>query len=683
MEFGEASMKVGWRLSTILFGGFATLIVAVIAVQLPHMLSRLQSVERLPEVLTIIVFILCGIVAAFALLMAVWLLVFKPLAELRSATRAIAQGHLDVRVRRPILPELAEVADAVNLMLDQLVRQRQDMTETNLRLEEMVAARTYELASRNAELVALHTISQITLAHKSIDTAAQAVSDAVSAATNFPFITIEHFDIGREQAVWQGASQDAKAVLHRAMQPAQVQDSVYNLPAECSMLRRVSQPNDIVIFNEQPSQGEAASWMRLFGCRTCLCAPITSGQRVIGALTLGHPLPDKPTAWLANWVRTLGAHVGPLLEFLQAQEDLLHTEQALSKRDAILDAVGFAAEQFLRTHDWDVALPGVLQRLGEAADAGRVYIIENHPDADGQVRTSKHAEWVAVHPLPTAANDASCFLSYDAQGFGRWADQLSRERNVKGIVKTFPEQEREFLQVSGIRSVLVVPIFVDKQWWGFVGFDDCKAEREWSAAEEEALTAAARIMGAAIQNAQLIDSIHQLAMTDSLTGLYNRRHFFDVAAVAFDAARMAGESLSVIMLDADDLKMVNDAFGHQAGDHLLQVLASRLRLLLRNEDILARYGGDEFAILLPGTALPDAQVIASRLMNEVKATPLIDVAAYRRGVVTTVSVGLAVGDYRCPDFKTLLNRADQALYAAKQAGKGRLRIWQPSQFFSA
>ena len=175
-------------------------------------------------------------------------------------------------------------------------------------------------------------------------------------------------------------------------------------------------------------------------------------------------------------------------------------EEALGRRDAILRAVAFAAECFLkRVASWEESIGEVLHRLGRAAEASRVYVFENYTGADGERWATQRYEWVAPGISAQIDSPALEAFPYRAAGFDRWMEALGRGSLVCGHTRTFPEAERQVLRAQDIESLVAVPVFVEGEWWGFIGFDECEREREWSAAETEALKAAADTLGAAIQ----------------------------------------------------------------------------------------------------------------------------------------------------------------------------------------
>jgi diguanylate cyclase (GGDEF)-like protein len=157
-----------------------------------------------------------------------------------------------------------------------------------------------------------------------------------------------------------------------------------------------------------------------------------------------------------------------------------------------------------------------------------------------------------------------------------------------------------------------------------------------------------------------------LVNTDSLTHLANRRFFIDFLEKAMAFAKRHEQALSVIMADLDNFKSLNDTYGHQAGDQVLIAFAESMQASIRQEDLAARFGGEEFILMLPGTTIEDATILAERLRENLKNLAFPPLTAR-----ITASFGIA--QYRPDDtFETLVKRADEALYAAKAAGRNRV-----------
>jgi diguanylate cyclase (GGDEF)-like protein/PAS domain S-box-containing protein len=178
----------------------------------------------------------------------------------------------------------------------------------------------------------------------------------------------------------------------------------------------------------------------------------------------------------------------------------------------------------------------------------------------------------------------------------------------------------------------------------------------------------------AIENARLFQQVQLLAITDPLTGLYNRRYFFEAARREFERARRYFTPLSIVLIDLDLFKQVNDTYGHLAGDRVLMTISTRCREVLREVDVAARYGGEEFIFLLPQTDLAGAQLLAERLREKIMDFPIDSGSQH---IEVSASLGVAELDAFCPDVQSLIHHADLALYETKNTGRGRITIWAP------
>jgi diguanylate cyclase (GGDEF)-like protein len=168
--------------------------------------------------------------------------------------------------------------------------------------------------------------------------------------------------------------------------------------------------------------------------------------------------------------------------------------------------------------------------------------------------------------------------------------------------------------------------------------------------------------------------LHRLATTDPLTGAINRRHFFNLAKQEFDRSYSYEQQISIILFDVDHFKEINDAYGHIAGDQILQTIAERFLCNLRQMDIFGRYGGDEFVILLPETDLEQARMAAERLHKVVTQEPI---ETPRGSIPLRLSMGVA-NLTNADDMEKLIIKADQALYAAKEAGRNQVIVFDGS-----
>lgn len=237
------------------------------------------------------------------------------------------------------------------------------------------------------------------------------------------------------------------------------------------------------------------------------------GKQVIRDTVLGLQKPDQSVTWLGLTAAPLtnsNNEIEAMIILLADNTWMRQAEAALQNRNAILEAVSYAAKRFLVSSDWAACLPDILERLGKAAGVSRLYLFNNFNDASGELMTSQLFEWSVDHDLSQTENPECQIHSWYGGGMERWIPILAQGETIHGHVKDFPESEKALLAPQGIRSILVVPVFVESEWWGFMGYDECQREREWSSAEIDALKTAADTLGVAVERARLDEQRRQL-----------------------------------------------------------------------------------------------------------------------------------------------------------------------------
>ncbi|MEI7833297.1 MAG: diguanylate cyclase [bacterium] len=246
------------------------------------------------------------------------------------------------------------------------------------------------------------------------------------------------------------------------------------------------------------------------------------------------------------------------------------------------------------------------------------------------------------------------------------------------IVKEMPEHfcwQPEGMACP-ILSLLGAPIIIQDAVQGFLLLGSTSADF-YTLKSATRLAAFATQSALAMQNARLFQDIYRLATTDMLTGIYNRHHFYEVANGIFSRSQRHQDTLSCIMLDIDHFKKVNDTYGHAMGDEVLRNIAHICAEQLRVGDIIGRYGGEEFVILLPFTDASSAQVIAERLRYAVMdAVSELE----NKQVQVTISLGVATALFEQENngaptsLAAIINQADHSLYAAKENGRNRVCV---------
>jgi diguanylate cyclase (GGDEF)-like protein len=227
------------------------------------------------------------------------------------------------------------------------------------------------------------------------------------------------------------------------------------------------------------------------------------------------------------------------------------------------------------------------------------------------------------------------------------------------------------IRKTPVQSMIVVPLRIGNQAKGVISTQSYQANA-YTKHDRETLEMLATQSVIALENSRLFNEIQKMAMTDSLTNIYNRRKFFELADLEFDRARRYQHSLSLIMMDIDLFKIVNDTFGHAAGDLVLKHIAKLYLGSTRTVDTFARYGGEEFVILLPETAAIEAYHTAERLRLLIARSPFL---FGENAINITISFGVVEMDASCKNMEELLDRSDQALYFSKNNGRNQVTVW--------
>ncbi len=220
-------------------------------------------------------------------------------------------------------------------------------------------------------------------------------------------------------------------------------------------------------------------------------------------------------------------------------------------------------------------------------------------------------------------------------------------------------------------SIVVVPITAGQRVAGTLTAIRKAEEGDFNDREVALLEAMAVQVSLAISQARMHETMKQLAITDDLTGLLNRRQLHHDGRLAFARTQRYQRPFGVAMIDLDHFKRINDRHGHAIGDEVLRQFAVRARTCVRDIDILGRVGGEEFALLLPEADLTAACMVAARLRNRVVEVPF---ATDQGALEVTVTVGVAAATAETVSLDDLFERADSALYRGKKQGRNRVVV---------
>jgi diguanylate cyclase (GGDEF)-like protein len=294
-------------------------------------------------------------------------------------------------------------------------------------------------------------------------------------------------------------------------------------------------------------------------------------------------------------------------------------------------------EVLTRTLDAAGAMPGVDAALARLDDAGDAPIVATLG------LTTDEAQRQSIAGPPGGAEARSISLVYQYP-----AEMVSNDGST-----------------SLIHSGLAVPVQAEAGSIGFIAVFSRSRSHTWSEEEVRELEELALRAGPAIENAKRFREARQLADLDALTGLHNRRYFHETLGREVSRAHRYDRRLALIVFDLDDFKAINDRIGHLAGDAVIAESAERVRDVVRSADIACRVGGDEFAVILPESALADADQLYRRLQAALSARPV--------GQAGRLSFSAGVAELKSDDTPTaFFERADEALYRAKERGKAQV-----------
>jgi diguanylate cyclase (GGDEF)-like protein len=385
----------------------------------------------------------------------------------------------------------------------------------------------------------------------------------------------------------------------------------------------------------------------------------------------------------------------------------------------LLQGVTQATHCLLTLSDRHQAMHLALAHLGEALGIDRVYVFQNHTDPVTQsLLASQWWEWTPELISLPFNNLELQNLSYTTV-LRRWYDGLSLGKPIMGYLDELPEWEKQLLGDRQVCSLLVLPIFANEHFWGFIEFDDCQTNRRWTAEEIGILTTVADCFGGAIahhraeaelnhiqtkleaaieeRTFKLRAAVKQLqaeidkkekiatqlrynAYHDPLTSLPNRSLFMDQLQKAIEEAQVCKEyKFAILFLDLDRFKVVNDTLGHTIGDRLLIELSKRLNQVIETQSylsaeqtLIAHLGSDEFAILL--TNISDWSQ-ANQLAECIHQNMAYPFSVNGHQILSTVSIGIALSSTAYERPEQVLRDADIVMYHAKSKGRARYEVF--------
>jgi len=349
------------------------------------------------------------------------------------------------------------------------------------------------------------------------------------------------------------------------------------------------------------------------------------------------------------------------VELRENERVIIQTQKVLKHREKLLNTINQAAEILLTANENDTmnALMTSMELVGRCLDVDCVQIWHDE-EIDGESYFVMRYEWRSAF----GKQKAECPVGFKLPGNIRtkWLEIFLRGDCINEPASKLSPEEAAFLESYHVVSTAMLPLVLNDEFFGFFSIDDCHQERIFTKDEMD-IFASASLMFANVFNRNMQ---RDLAYTDALTGARNRRYLMDVVEQQLKDCLDSTMDFSLLMLDIDHFKSINDHYGHACGDEILKILTSRIRHILKQDTPLIRYGGEEFVVTLSGVDHENAKKTAWRLQKTVEAS------AFRVGtleITVTASFGVASKTDSCTTLSDIIYKADAALYRAKAAGR--------------
>lgn len=340
---------------------------------------------------------------------------------------------------------------------------------------------------------------------------------------------------------------------------------------------------------------------------------------------------------------------------LNSQSGIKHNQFKIEQTDKerLIYEISNAVRSSL---DPEQVLDTTVTKIGMAYSLSRCLVIRQMPESDDYRLYEYHDDSVA--------SGRDLFFTPEGKAFVHLAASKTAPHDfIDGHDKEF---DAHFLKQFGFAWGMMVPLMYGDRNIGSLFLQDCKMAREWSIDNTAYLGSLADFLSMHIENANMHEEKARQAVTDGLTGISNRRYFNETFAKEFERAKRYGTSLSLVIFDLDFLKKINDTYGHHVGDEAIKSIGTLVGKSCRAVDLAARFGGEEFCLLLPETNHEDAMRLAERVRKLINET-------YIEGPgLISASVGVATFPNHANEQDELFEAADKALYAAKQSGRNRV-----------
>jgi diguanylate cyclase (GGDEF)-like protein len=387
-----------------------------------------------------------------------------------------------------------------------------------------------------------------------------------------------------------------------------------------------------------------------------ISVPINDAEETFGVINVQRPLKSGVfEEEELNLVTLIGIQTAGTLRNVRLVSDLQDQIRSIRSAQEIGNVI-------VSTFDVDTVLRLIVRGIRDVtgADACSIMLL----DAEGVYLSIRASEGIPE-------DIAKSVRIRKGENIAGWVAQEGRPL----LIPNLDEDDRFECTARGrysTNSVLSVPLKAKGCLLGVINVNRLVSTRPFNSNDENLLMIFANQAAIALENARLYNELQRLAITDGLTGLANHRAFQDQLKVELARASRFFQEVSLLIIDIDHFKSINDNFGHRRGDEVLRCVGQTLQKLVRRMDMVARYGGEEFAIIMPQTPKPEAVRIADRIRQNVERQRWVEEDPER---AITLSMGVSEYPNDAHDPAALVELADQALYRSKQNGR-----WRTSAF---
>lgn len=424
---------------------------------------------------------------------------------------------------------------------------------------------------------------------------------------------------------------------------------------------RLGSPRHVPDLTGDPRGYPAVSSEQVDGPLSGMYLPLEGKTGIVGVLAVYATGRDAIPAEDRDLLVLVSSPIALAIENARLYEAL---SRALSQRDALLETTRMLA-------DGSLDLEPLCQHLVEEA----VALVPGAERGSLSIREGDVFAFVAavgydvsrLRGVRFTEEDRLKWYGLDASALRRGTPRiLSGDEARARVAENRPASGWDTIALYGamasMQCTLGVPIVLDGRLEAFLNLDSHSRADAFSRESFQVAMMLAHQVAAILKGARLRELLSVQATTDPLTGLYNRRYLEERLAQEVHRALRAGHRLSVLLVDAIGLKLINDSLGHPVGDELLLTLSSQIRSICRRQDVACRFGGDEFVVILPDTDAGQAEVAARRLLNGLR------VETDRRGVRIQVTIGIAALPEHAESAGTLIVSADHHMYEARRKG---------------